>query len=118
MQTPPATPPRLTGAMSAAWGAVALRWPGAALCTVVALAASFISGQYGGPQLLYALFLGICFEFLYQDERTRRGIEFCSTSVLRLGVALLGARITVTQIAALGWATTGVILCAVASTIL
>jgi len=118
VHTPPAALPRALGAVTAAWGAAVLRWPGIALCSVVALAATFISGEYGGPQLLYALFLGICFDFLHDDSRTRPGIEFCGSSVLRVGVALLGARVTVSQILALGWVTTSIVVAAVVATIL
>lgn len=39
-------------------------WPGIAIAAVIALAASFISSSYGGPQLLFALFIGLAFHFL------------------------------------------------------
>ena len=84
---------------------------------VIALAASFVAGLHHGPQLLYALLFGISFHFLSSEAQTRPGIDFCSSSVLRIGVALLGVRITVTQIAALGWITAAVVVSAVLSTI-
>ena len=117
MQQPPAVAARFSGAAAAAWGALALRWPGALLCGVIALAASFVAGLHGGPQLLYALFFGVCFHFLDDEAKTQPGIEFCGRTVLRLGVALLGARITAAQIAALGWTTAAIVVAAVASTI-
>ncbi len=91
--------------------------PGSALAGVVALAATFVSQLHGGPQLLYALFFGIAFHYLSQEPRTKPGIEFCSRFVLRLGVGLLGARITVAQIVALGWPTALTVMAAVACTI-
>lgn len=91
--------------------------PGSALSGVVALAATFVSQLHGGPQMLYALFFGIAFHYLSQEARTRAGIEFCSRQVLRLGVGLLGARITAAQIAALGWFTAGIVVLAVLSTL-
>jgi uncharacterized integral membrane protein (TIGR00698 family) len=63
-----------------------------------------VSEHYGGPQFLYALFFGIAFNFLSTDPKTRPGIEFGARTVLRIGVALLGARITLEQIASLGLA--------------
>ena len=93
-------------------------WPGSALALVIALAATFVSTLHGGPQLLYALFFGVAFHYLSQEARTKPGIEFCSRTVLRFGVGLLGARITAEQIAGLGWATAGIVVAAVASTIL
>ena len=92
-------------------------WAGAALAAVVALAATFVSTLHGGPQLLYALFFGVAFHYLSHEPRTRPGIEFCARTVLRLGVGLLGARITADQIAGLGWTTAGIVVLAVASTI-
>jgi uncharacterized integral membrane protein (TIGR00698 family) len=71
----------------------------------------------GGPQLLYALFFGISFHYLSHEPRTKPGIEFCSRTVLRLGVGLLGARITVAQIVALGWPTALTVVAGVAATI-
>jgi len=53
--------------------------------------------------MLFALLLGIALNFLSSRERPRAGIEFASRHVLRIGVALLGLRITFGQIADLGW---------------
>src|SRR5882672_3328613 len=94
------------------------RWSGVLLCAVIAMAASFIARLHGGPQLLYALLFGVSFHFLHDDANIRPGIEFCTGAVLRLGVALLGARITVAQIAALGWTTALIVVGCVLSTIL
>lgn len=91
--------------------------PGAALAGVLALAATFVSVLHGGPQLLYALFFGIAFHYLSHEPRTKPGIEFCARTVLRLGVGLLGARITAMQIAGLGWSTALIVVAAVGSTI-
>ncbi|HEV7913774.1 MAG TPA: putative sulfate exporter family transporter, partial [Albitalea sp.] len=99
------------------WSALSLRWPGALLCVVIALAAAFVAGLHHGPQLLYALFFGICFHFLAGDDKTAPGIAFCSRTVLQVGVAMLGARITIGQIAALGWPTAAIVVAAVLSTI-
>jgi uncharacterized integral membrane protein (TIGR00698 family) len=101
-----------------AWLAgVALRWRGFLLCAVIALAASFLARLHGGPQLLYALLFGIAFHFLSTHADTEPGIEFCSRVLLRVGVAMLGARITLDQITALGWPTAVLVIGAVLSTL-
>ena len=82
------------------------------------MAATLMSTLHGGPQLLYALFFGVAFHYLSQDPKTRPGIEFCSRTVLRVGVGLLGARITASQIAGLGWTTAGIVIAAVVTTLL
>ena len=99
------------------WQWLQRAWAGSLLAAVLALAATFVSSLHGGPQLLYALFFGISFHYLSHEPRTRPGIEFCSRSVLRLGVGLLGARITLAQIAALGWPTALTVMAGVACTI-
>jgi uncharacterized integral membrane protein (TIGR00698 family) len=91
--------------------------PGAMVCVVIALAATFLSEHYGGPQLLYALLIGLAFHFLITHPQIKTGVDFCGRTMLRFGVALLGARITFEQISRLG-VTTGVLIAlALASTI-
>lgn len=91
--------------------------PGTMVCVVIALAATFLSEHYGGPQLLYALLIGLAFNFLTTHPKIGTGVEFCGRSLLRVGVALLGARITFEQISQLGIATGVVIALALAGTI-
>jgi uncharacterized integral membrane protein (TIGR00698 family) len=109
----------LLSCVASPWRLSALRlsWPGASIAIVIALAASFISATYGGPKLLYALFFGLAFHFLSEEPTCRPGIEFCSKTVLRTGVALLGARITVEQIISLGMAPIAIAAGAVAVTL-
>ncbi|MDL2425180.1 putative sulfate exporter family transporter, partial [Pseudomonas sp. BAgro211] len=52
---------------------------------------------------LFALLLGLAMNFLSADSVCKAGIEFTAREILRLGVALLGIRITFGQIAELGW---------------
>ncbi|MGL6223822.1 MAG: YeiH family protein [Steroidobacteraceae bacterium] len=76
--------------------------PGLVIAGLVALAASWLAEHYATPVMLFALLLGIAVNFLSQDERCRPGLEFASRNVLRVGVALLGARITFDQVQSLG----------------
>lgn len=91
--------------------------PGSGLAAVVALAATFVAQLHGGPQMLYALFFGVALNYLSHEARTKPGIEFCARQVLRLGVGLLGARITASQIVDLGWVTALTVVAAVLTTI-
>lgn len=77
-------------------------FPGLMLCGVLTAAAAFLSEHHGGPVILYALLLGMAFHFLVDDPRLQPGLMFAAQTVLRVGVALLGARITTAQIAAVG----------------
>ena len=76
--------------------------PGFAVSLVVAVAAQFLSEHYGAPAMLMALLLGIAFHFLAEEGRCVPGIEFSAKMVLRIGVALLGARISLELLVGLG----------------
>ena len=92
-------------ALSASFGVSRARtlFPGVMACAVVAAAATFLADHYGAPVMLFALLLGLAMNFLSGEGPCAAGIEFTGRTVLRLGVALLGLRITVGQIAELGW---------------
>ncbi len=96
--------------------------PGLAISAVVAVAAMFLAEHYGAPVMLFALLLGMALNFLTQEEggqatRSAAGIDFVARQVLRLGVALLGLRITADQVLSLGWQPVAMVVLAVALTI-
>jgi len=91
--------------------------PGIIIAGLVALAASWLSEHYGAPVMLFALLLGIAVNFLSADARCKPGIEFASRTILRIGVALLGLRITFDQVQSLGFGVLAITAVAVALTI-
>lgn len=95
----------------------AVLWPGLVMSAMVAIAALFLADHYGAPVMLFALLLGMAVNFLSEDGRCKPGIEFVARQVLRWGVALLGLKITVTQVQALGWHAVLMVVVAVALTI-
>lgn len=92
-------------------------YPGVLLCTMIALAATFLAEHYGGPQLLYALLIGLSFHFMMKNAQVKPGVDFCGRTVLRLGVALLGARITLSQVLELGLGSALLVILAVGLTV-
>jgi len=92
--------------------------PGLLLSATIALAVRFVSDRLGGPAMLYALLFGMAFNFLTEDERFARGIRFASRNILRIGVALLGIRITTGDVMELGWPVVALIAASVVATIL
>jgi len=92
--------------------------PGLLLSATIALAVRFVSDRLGGPAMLYALLFGMAFNFLTEDERFAAGIRFASRNILRIGVALLGLRITTGDVMDLGWPIVALILASVAATVL
>ncbi len=91
--------------------------PSFIVSAVVAAAACFLSEHYGAPVMLFALLLGMGLNFLADDTKCKAGIEFTARTVLRVGIALLGMRITLSQITALGWQPIALVLTLVAVTI-
>ena len=75
---------------------------GVLVAVMVAVTAQFLSEHYGAPAMLMALLLGIAFAFLAEEGRCVAGIEFSAKKILRVGVALLGARISVELLIGLG----------------
>ncbi len=92
--------------------------PGFAVSVVVAAAAQFLSDHYSVPAMLMALLLGIAFHFLAEEGRCVPGIALTSKTVLRIGVALLGARISVELLIGLGPKLIGLVVAGVICTIL
>ena len=105
---------RLQGGFSSAKALV----PGLLVTGLVAMAAAFLGGHYKGSMLLFALLIGLALHFISDDVRCMPGIVFASSTVLRLGVALLGLRLTIANVGALGWQTVLALLCAVFLTLM
>ena len=98
------------------------RWqrfsPGVGVAAVIALAASFLANRYGAPAMLLGLLLGMAFNFLAETPKLLPGIDFSATQILRLGVALLGLRLTMDDLTALGWGPIVMVFTAVIATML
>lgn len=92
-------------------------YPGLLVAATIALASTWLSQHYGAPVMLFALLFGMAFHFLHEEGACVAGIEFSSKAVLRLGVALLGARITAAQILGLGVMPIATVIVGVSATI-
>lgn len=94
-----------------------LALPGILVAIIIAMASKFISEHYGAPSMLLALLFGISLNFLADDPRCGPGIALSSKTLLRLGVALLGLRISFDMIGALGWPIVAMVVLMVPATI-
>jgi uncharacterized integral membrane protein (TIGR00698 family) len=102
-----------------AWDALRRLAPGIALALAVAAAAKALEACLGWPSMLLALGLGMLLvRASAKETATQPGVEFASKKILRIGVALLGARITLEEIAALGATPILLVVAAVVGTIL
>jgi len=94
-----------------------LALPGVLISATVAVAAMFLSEHYRASAMLFALLLGMSLNFLSQEGKCVEGIQTSATLVLRIGVALLGLRISVGQVADLGLYTVLLVVATVTLTI-
>lgn len=76
---------------------------GVMVATLIGSSAAFLGNHYAAPIMLFALLLGLSFNFLSHDPQCSAGLNFSATSLLKIGVALLGARISFSDLELLGW---------------
>ncbi|EEX12320.1 membrane protein [Citreicella sp. SE45] len=113
MRSPGLTLPRRAALAST----VRSHWPGVLVCGLAALAAQFLSDHYGAPAMLMALLIGLSLHFLVEEgERCAAGISVSARTVLRIGVGLLGARISFEVFAELGPGVIALVVAALAAT--
>lgn len=88
----------------------AVHAPGLLLSATIGAAASFLGTHYGAPVMLFALLLGMAFNFLHTDGPCRAGTDLAAKFILRLGVGLLGIRIAFDDVAQIGFTGAGTVL--------
>jgi uncharacterized integral membrane protein (TIGR00698 family) len=76
--------------------------PGLAVTGLATLAAGYVSDHYGAPLTLMCLLFGLSLSFLSVDPRLSAGLAFASRTLLRWGIVLVAARMTLGQVAHLG----------------
>jgi uncharacterized integral membrane protein (TIGR00698 family) len=91
--------------------------PGLAVAVAATLAAGYLADHYGAPLTLMALLVGLALNFLGTDKRLSAGLAVASGTLLRLGIVLVGARVTIPQIISLGPEVLIAIIAIVAATI-
>ncbi len=91
--------------------------PGLLLAATIAAAAGFLGAHYAAPVMLFALLIGMAFNFLHADGPCRAGVDFAAKFVLRLGVGLLGIRIALDDLAQIGLGGAGLLVGLIAATI-
>ncbi|MEL7548011.1 MAG: putative sulfate exporter family transporter [Pseudomonadota bacterium] len=91
--------------------------PGIALFAIVTLSVFLIERQFGGPVILYALIAGMLIAPIATNSTFGRGTEFTASEILKIGIILLGARVTLVDLAGLGWQTAALVVAGVAFTL-
>ena len=91
---------------------------GMLLTGALAAVASLLSIRYGAPAMLMGLLLGMAFHFASDMSKVTAGTELMAGPALRMGVALLGARLAFSDLAQLGWEPIVFLIFAVGVTIL
>lgn len=93
-------------------------YPGILIALIGGVCAEAISQHYGAPPMLIALLIGLAIHFVYDLESARPGINWAGRNVLRYGVALLGMKIAVSDIIAIGVAPLALVAFGMAVTML
>ena len=95
--------------------------PGLALSALVAIAAvalaPLVARAVPIPAMVIALFIGIALNPLARRRLFQPGIVFCLKTLLRWAVALLGLRVALLEIVALGFATAALVVIAMVVTV-
>ncbi|MBD2842916.1 YeiH family protein [Erythrobacter rubeus] len=76
--------------------------PGLALVATAAAAAGWLSNYYSVPLVLAGLLVGFALNFLSDVQSTKPGLEFCSSTLLRFAIVLLGFQVSLGSLGALG----------------
>ncbi len=95
--------------------------PGIAMSAIVAVigyvAAPYVNRFVPIPNMVIALIVGIALNPVAARPATQPGMAFCVRTVLRWAVALLGLRVGLADIAALGAGTAALVVLAMAATV-
>lgn len=95
--------------------------PGLLLAVAVAVVSTILATALVGlvplPSMVIALFIGMALNPIAQRPEFSPGIVFCVKTVLRCAVALLGLRIAMGEIVALGFSTGIIVILAMAITV-
>ncbi|MEM1284035.1 MAG: putative sulfate exporter family transporter [Pseudomonadota bacterium] len=91
--------------------------PGLALAVLVAAISQLVADNSIFPAMLLALVFGLAINRVNTVPALKPGIAFGAKPVLRIGVALLGARISFEMVAELGWAMVSLLAISIAATI-
>ena len=97
--------------------AIASLLPGLGLAFGVAVASQLIADHSIAPAMLLALVFGMALNRLNRSPMLQPGISFGAKPLLRVGVALLGARISFDMVADLGLAMVLLLALSIAATI-
>ncbi len=106
---------RLLPAGSPAEWTPALR--GLLLAGMVAAAATFLADSYGAPVMLFALLIGMSLHAVAEQPTCASGVRIASQTLLRWGVALMGLRLGLEDVASLGWQPVAGVLLLVGATL-
>ncbi|RIJ26467.1 putative sulfate exporter family transporter [Henriciella mobilis] len=94
-----------------------MNWDGLLLAGIVSLCGVFLSNITGAPVLLLVLVIGLMLKAPSANDTQSAGLNLAGDAILKAGVALLGMQITLSQIAALGWATALLVLTSLVMTL-
>ena len=97
---------------------IKLKYPGFVLSVLLGIAAMAIAQKYSAPVMLFAIMTGLALHPAYEPTKFKAGIDWCARPLLLTGVALLGFRVNVQDVAELGFIAPVIAISALVLTIL
>ncbi len=91
---------------------------GILVCVFIAIIAKVLANTYQAPVMLMALLLGLACHFCYQKANLQKGIVFCSSTLLRAAVGLVGVRIAFSDVMSLGFTAPSIVIASMVATII
>lgn len=86
--------------------------PGVILSAMVAMAAQFVAEHSSAPAMLMALLFGMAVNFMSEESSsTVEGVRFSASTVLKVGIVFLGARVSLDIILSFGWPVLLLVIC-------
>ncbi len=96
-------PPTLSLRGAAVFARLRALAPGVAAALSASVAAALVANVTGAPPMLVALVCGVLLNPLFAGHaELTAGVSFCAKGLLRFGIVLLGARVTLADMAGLG----------------
>ena len=92
--------------------------PGIIVAITIAIASKFLANNYQVPAMLMAILIGMSLNFLSEEGKCVKGLNFSSKNILYLGIILLGTRINFDNILSINIYVIFVIIAGVILTIL
>jgi uncharacterized integral membrane protein (TIGR00698 family) len=76
---------------------------GLVISLILAECGYLFSKFFGGPAILYALLCGLGVSIFFSNFQRNAGVKFAASNILKIGIALIGFQISISELLSMGW---------------